>query len=90
MLYLYIKDILKYELYEYNTVNTSTYFLNIYCMSLSLYMQNKYIQKTHIFSKQKLLFCMQLIVINHLTALNHKFLYKSHESQFIQKCHSVK
>ncbi len=38
-------------------------------MYVYLYIHNKYTQYTHILCKQKLLFWMQLITINRLTAL---------------------
>ncbi len=37
---------------------------------MRVYLHNTYTQYTHLLSKQKLLFWMQLIVINHLTELN--------------------
>ncbi len=40
-------------------------------MCLYLYIHNKYTQHTHILCKQKCLFWMRLITINHLTALTY-------------------
>ncbi len=37
-------------------------------MCVYLYIHNKYTQYTYTYCKQKLLFCMRLIAINHLTA----------------------
>ncbi len=54
---------------KYRHVNTYKYFQNIYCVYLYIYIHNKYTEHTHILCKQKLLFCMQLIAINCLTAL---------------------
>ncbi len=51
-------------------------------MSLYLYMHNKYTQyNIHILCKQKLLFWMRLISINHLTAL----LYTHYKNNILLK-----
>ncbi len=44
-------------------------------MCLYLYIHNKYTQYTHILCKQKLLFWMRLITINHLTAQIHIYIH---------------
>ncbi len=75
MLRLYIKYIYTlYQLYKYIHLNTCKYFQNRCCMCVCLYIHNKYTQYTHMFCKQKLIFWMRLIMINHLTALIHFYI----------------
>ena len=59
-------------------------------MWMYLYIHNKYTQNTRILCKQKLLFCMQLFMINCLTALIYIQFYlrisKYLEGTFCQYC----
>ncbi len=78
-IYIYISEkyvvyIFKIFIYNINFMNTDLeihgYILyKMYTVCVYLYMHNKPTQNTHILCKQKLLFCMRLVAINHLTAL---------------------
>ncbi len=46
--YICILNIFIYKLYKYIYLNACKYFQNIYCMSVFLYIHNKYTQYTHI------------------------------------------
>ncbi len=69
-IYIYIY-IYKLHEYKYIHVNTCKYFQNTYlmCVYSYIYIINIHSTHTHVLYKQKLLFWMRYITINHLTAL---------------------
>ncbi len=73
-MYEYISEnvyILNICIYNINYINIYMKILSKYIQNVCvfIYIHNKYTQYTHILCKQKRLFWMQLIVINHLAAL---------------------
>ncbi len=76
--YVYILNLFIFDIIDMNTniLYTCKYFPNICCMCVFLYIHNTYIQySTQILCKQKLLFWMWIIVINHLTLYIYIYIY---------------